>query len=375
MSRWFGVILALGLSAHCFGEGNALQAWDFEHGDGGWKSMDKQGKISVTTDKDCVFAGAASLQFDYTQRIPAPGAAGDIPGVCGTELAQTFPDLKAISLGISTSTSIPMMCMLREKDGGNYVCPFFSNAGQWNEVTLSLDDFVLEEHSQDAAGKLDASQVVGIAFMDMTLYARQIKQATGLPVYVEPEGPHTLWLDDVKLLSAAPERKIAIAPEDGQAIYIDNCDGPGAEWLTVGGMNLKLSIQKEGAAAGQCLKVEYQSPAKCAFAIAHLIDGKKLVGAKGLALSLKADAKATLALVLEEKSGGRYVRLVQLTGGQDWTRVDSNFSGFKLEQTSHDPDGKLDPDDIKQLIIVDLALITGQPYANTIYVDEVAAAK
>ena len=374
MRRWFGMILALGLSVHCFGEGKVLQAWDFEHGDGGWKSLDKQGKVSVTTDKDCVFAGASSLQFDYTQRDPATGPAGDTPGIVGVELAQAFPELKAISLGVSTSTSVPLVCVLREKEGGAYMCPFFSNAGQWNEAVLSLDDFAPEEHSKDANGKLDADQIVGIAVMDMTLYARIIK-AAGLPVYVEPEGPHTIWLDEVKLLAEGPARTMAIGPESGQAIYIDNCDGPAAKWLTVGGMNLKLSIQKEGAAAGQCLKVEYQSPARTAFAIAHVIDGAKLAGAKGLALSLKADAKATLGLVIEEKSGGRYMRIVPLTGGQDWTRVDANFTGFKLDQNSKDADGKLDAEDIKQLIIVDLALISGQPYANTIYVDEIAAAK
>jgi hypothetical protein len=369
----------LALSVSCFAQDGVLQKWDFEKDEGGWKSFDQQGKVSLTMEKDCVYEGASALQFDYRQRTPDAGAAqrglGGLPGTVGVELTKPYPQLKSISLAVSTSVSVPLGIVLRERNGATYTCPVFSNAGQWNVVLLDLDDFALDEGSSDPDGKLDAGHIVGIGVVDASVLTRALKQA-GVPLYTDPEGPATMWLDDIKLLSTpGPAHKIGIVPPKGEPIYIDNCDGPTIQWAMLGGTMLKLSLQKQGAAAGSCLKVDYQLPAGTVMVLVHQVKVGQLAGAKALVLSLKAEAGCTLAIVLEGKGGGRYIKSQRLEGGQDWLRQELRFTDFKPDGMSKDADGTLDPADIKQIGIADLAGLVGQAYANTIYVDEVAAVK
>ena len=91
-------------------------------------------------------------------------------------------------------------------------------------------------------------------------------------------------------------------------------------------------------------------------------------GHRGISLRMKSDRTTHLALVLDETGGGRYEHRFVLAVG-DWVELDLPWKDFSLQKGSSDPDGRLDPLQIKQMTVVDISGFLGMGGDNRVEIE------
>ncbi len=379
MKHSFIVVLLIGLAfsaAPCLGQDSLLR-FDFEQDEGNWTTLDPQGQLGLTWVPENVYKGTGALELKYTQAQQAPGEGEGIAGAMMVPIEMGLPGLQTLELALKTTASVPLLLALAETDESNYLCMVFCTAGQWHPITLSVDDFTLDENSFDENGRLDPELIKSLALVDISFFLRGMAQAK-IPIYSEPAAPETtIWLDEVNLRTVPlSDETSGLPPEDGEAVVIDTCDRPTFKWLALGGRDIRLSHNTENAAAGGCYRVDYSVPVGTIFGLLRSIKVGSLAGTRRLELSIKSSVDVSFLLTLEESDKSRYSMQVPVGGMQPWQRLMINYTQLRLGDDSQDENGQLDPDQIKSVALVDLsALTTFQDSQNTLWLDDVIAVK
>src|SRR5271166_1817322 len=198
-------------------------------------------------------------------------------------------------------TAVGVLLSEKKPGGGNYTAWFWALANGWQQVELTPADFALSDGPNDPAdpdGKLDLDQVEGIAIFDFAHFLGSLPENSAFPVAIDrPTGAHTLLLQNFEVLTgASPPRR---------ANDIDAFDRGFLEWITLGGMDLKLSPAANplGMSALQATYEETQGE----FAVLlRRLSNLNLSGAKRLAFDIASERDVTLVISLELKKGARY---------------------------------------------------------------------
>jgi hypothetical protein len=167
-------------------------------------------------------------------------------------------------------------------------------------------------------------------------------------------------------------------------------DGEGG-WTGItfpSGMNAKVSITNEAAnvkSGKAALKFDYGVNKGEMNALLLATPNGEIAKAKALRLWIKADYTTTLALVLQEQDGGRYVTVFSAPKDQ-WQQVEVSTADFTLmegKDDPQDPDSKLDMDQVAAVAIGDFGqffaqlgdenvakLLNVQAGQHTLYLDD-----
>lgn len=349
--------------------GQELPAWDFEKPEHGWMTLDKQAELRVVNEPGHVYKGAGSLQFSFS---PRQATEGDMPGVLLVPL-QGIAGAEGLHLALQSSTSGPLLLLLREQDESTYVYMVYVQTGDWHVLNLPLSDFILEESAEDENGKLDLEQVTGLGVVDPALWLIAAAAGGEFPFFMTQPSRRDIWLDEVRMLPQAPQRMRMATLEGTPARMIEDCDSDSAYWFVLGGRNLELSTSTDQALAEASLRLDYELPEKTLLAVAHVIRPGLLQGIKRIAFGVRAGAACKLAVTLKEGDKSGYTTVVEVPEGH-WQQYTLPLDQFRLNDEDVDPDTGLQPEKVTSVMFTDVTALADQKEtANSLWLDEVMA--
>lgn len=400
--------LCLWVVPHCE-NGRIIKQWEFEEDTGNWSTIDPEGEIRRTEAEGTVFAGEGALELAYRQRTPASAdderqseqkekdTEGEekgkqkeegFPGAAIVPLEVSLEGLSDISFAVGTTYSLPLSVALREEDESSYNATVWSGAGQWNEVELQLDDFILEDDSLDENDKLDVDQVRTLAIVDLSVFGRAL-QEQGLPFRGPPPRDIRLFLDNVQLRAVSASEKqekgdIGQAPEqkeddsadaaggDDERVTIDNCNSSTIQWLPLGGQELSMTVQGADE-TDRHLQVKFVAQPGSIFALMRGMRAGTLAGCKAIVFDRKVEFSRMMVASLQMEGGGRFFKPLEKAKAGEWQTVKIMMSEFQPDKNSG-ASSPVDPAKIKDFGLADISAIAENTIsANTWHIRNVYA--
>ncbi|MEN3001895.1 MAG: carbohydrate binding domain-containing protein [Armatimonadota bacterium] len=335
MRRWIAGGLLLSLMGCLAAQQEPKSVIDFESEDHGWFVLPlADGKVERTSNPNDVKRGKYALMYTYTA---AQGKLNAIIHLEPESWAQGF------RFWIKTDRPTMLLFVVSEEGGERWQAPFWSGLNEWQQVTLALSDFTLMDDSQPQNGKLDMDRAEGIGFMDAGAFLFAVPEAALL--FGEMRGTRMLWLDDFEFLSKAPPRKPSQDTlDDFQRDYL--------MWFATQGVRIKPE-------AGGML-VEYKQQFPWVLGVGRPLPKRILADTKGLVITLQVKNETTLAVVLEEEGGERWMASRSVGGEDKPETLRLEWSAFSLtDDTKGKGDGQLTPARVNLLALVDMGVITG----------------
>jgi len=347
---------------------------DFEGELGEWTAMkmgeagvgpDSDSKLAITHEAPFVKSGKGALSYTYditpkTVRVLALQKPMDLTG------------MKSLRLWVKCSKATAVVIGLTEASGASYQAVAHCPAGAWQEVAMNLSELTLDDPAKDANGKLDLDQIGSLTIFDIGGFL-----ALFLP---DMKGTRTMTLDDVSF-SSTPVALTTGATQVTKIVpihLVDNFESPVIRWLPIAvdfTEGPKFSLFEAGVAVDkdvpegggkQSLKFSHPRKGKKIHGILRNLEKVDLGKAVSLDLSVKASHDGTYFVAIEEKGGARYNKKIDLLLG-DWKTYTWKLSDFTLAEDSRDDNGKLDPDQIKQLTIADVTALMGGDEAEQVH--------
>jgi hypothetical protein len=347
----------------------------FEEGDEGWIPYGTDAHVEVVHDAAAVKNGGAALALRYTFNPGQYGSAvlpledGDLSGL----------DRLRFSIKADHSTSVIIVLSEKQPGGGYYSSWFWCPKDQWVNVSLTPQDFVLNQGPSDPTdndGRLDLSEVRGIGLSDLGQAYQTLGADPTYPVVVDKiTGKHVLFLDDFEWESSTG-KALSGRWTDKQ---IGHPDRGFVTWIAVGGTGLAIADATSPLRAPG-FSASYQQTPGHYVSINHSFLDHDLRGVRNLAATLASVNDANLMVYLEEKKPGsylgpRYTRPLAVPGGSKPTSVTFALSEFQPDATGMaDPNGRLDADLLKSISIVDITAADGRPAKpNTLWIGPITA--
>lgn len=350
---FFGVLLTSSFACMQIQAAEPLLSQGFEDDIGKWNGMGGA-KVSTATEPENVKSGQSALRFDYAVD------SGQFQVLASPLAKASFSSLQSIKFWVKSDHDATVMLALQEEGGGYFATVFSLVRDKWQEVAADLDDFQLQTgpfDPKDANGKLDREKIAFVGLIDFDQVLLQM--LANAPAQVAqlihiPDGPRTLYLDDVVLSSAA----LAKPEEKPGMTTIDVFQRPQPEWAAIGGATLEHLQAKDPK--DNALKVTYaQQPGRLTALVKPLQRGA-LAGKKQLSFQAASMKPTTFWLQLEETSGGKYNAAFTVPGNATPTPITLRFADFKTSPDSNDTNGRLDLEQVKHLLLVDISGMMGE---------------
>lgn len=337
----------------------------FEGDEQGWIALGQNAKVSLVTDAAHVREGKSALRFDY----------GVSKGAFNLMFAQVPPSAlekaKSFSFWVKTDYAAPLVMILQEKEGGRYLALFTVLANRWQQVELSVSDFALTEgpdDPKDPNNRLDMDQVEGIALADLSQFFAQTDAAL-VEAFGLQSGPHTLYLDDLKVNEAALPGSFSVINGD---VRFDTFARPQLSWMAVGGA--RLSVVADKPLEGKALQADYRSAAGKIVAVVKPIRRGILTGTSKLTLSMASAKPTKIVIQVEERDGGKYNMVVDLPGDSEVKNLSFPFADFTPADDSRDSNNRLDLDQVHQVVFLDASGFLGvAEQENTLWINKLRA--
>jgi len=312
----------------------------------GWMARGQGGSVR---------AAAGTLEFDYQVR----------PNQLAMALLPAPPEtarLQRLRLRLKTDHDTAVAVLLSEKKpgGGSYVANFWAPSGAWQTVELAPADFAAADGPNDpidSNGRLDLDQVEGIAIIDLASFFAALPENPDFPVMRIPaSGSHTLQLGEFTMLSGDP----VPAPA---ALSIDHFDRGFLQWMTPGGMKLKIA-GSENPLHEAAMEVNYEQAQGHFGLLLRRLANVDLARATGIAFDIASRTDTTVVVSLELKDGKRFHQTIYPPAEREVFHVQLKFSDFE-------GNGKLDPTQLKSILLADVSAADGGGSANTLWLGKV----
>ena len=305
----------------------------FERDVDGWRVLTPSYTLRRTSNQPDVREGAGALELSYVF------VDGQFPLVFRE--VGSLQGAEGISGWFKASRDGLVVLVISEKeDGERYTLPVYLPAQKWTRVVANLDDFQLADDSPIKNRKLDLDNVAAVGFVDI------------LPVFVRGEtmeylfgprsGTNVVWLDEFQIL----ERKPARGKMTGAGL-VDAFNRPFASWLPL--LGITLTPSETGG-----MRVYYKREPNRFYAMLRSVSPGTLAGGRELALQVRAPQEIRLAVGVEETDGEKWQAIIQVPGGNEVADVSARFADMQKSEDSGSADGKLSPEKVKLITLVDL---------------------
>ena len=345
---WTLTALMASLASGPVGAQTTLIKHSFDESVEGWTAFGDSASISVTNDAANVKSGKGALKFAYKL------AKGEIDALALPTPNAMLGKMKSLRFWIKSDHVSPFIVSLAEHEGGKYNAVFTAPSNKWQLVELAPTDFLLavdKNDPKDPNGKLDLDQVENLTMVDVGTFFAQSDNGELTKIFNIKPGAHTVYLDDF----AVTEDIVPAAANSLNGDFrIDTFVHPQVAWIGLG--TLSISAADGKPLDGRGIKVEYHQTPMAFAGIIRGISKGKLTGATKLSFDLASTKPAKFIVQLEEVSGGKYnYTMVSLDGGGVAKRVELPFSEFTASEDSKDDNGKLDLDQVKSILILDIS--------------------
>jgi hypothetical protein len=351
-------------------EGDSSEWSGLTLGEGG-VNPDGDSKIAVTKEAASVKSGKGALSYSYD-------ITPKIVRVLALQKPLDLTGMKSLRLWVKCSEATSVIIGLGDSSGASYQTNVHCPAGAWQEVAVNLDELTVDEPGKDPDGKLDLDQIGSITVFDIAGFI-----AMFLP---DIKGSRTMMLDDIGF-SSKPVAATTGAMQVTRVVpvhLVDTFESPVIRWIPISlefsdapKFNLfdaPVALDKDVPSGGgkQSLKFSYPRKGKKVHGVMRSLDKVDLSKAVTLDLSMKASHDGSFFVSIEEKDGSRYNLKIDLLLG-DWKSFSWKLSDFTLADDTQDENGKLDPDQIKQVSIADATQLLGSSEADQVHlwVDQV----
>ena len=346
----------------------ALAQWTFDAEVGGWQSTDPAVPPTITADANVIRDEEAGgvLEYQYTPQM------GGFAGI-STPVQAGLGGGNSLRYWLKTTDYALIATVLTEVDGSTYTALMTSLPGAWQEVALSLAEFSLGDDSSDENGRLDPEQVTSVALADIVGFlAQAAMQETFI---VAPEmGPRLLWLDDFQVTTETVQpRWQATEIEGRRAVRLDSFESSPLQWHVIAGKGIEVAYDQDHVAEGEfSLRITYDlPPGKLIGALTGLTE-ISLTGMTRLSLSVMSEMPTTLLVQLKERDESEYNTMFEMQAGDALQRVEIALADLALGDDSSDENGRLDLDQVTEMVVVDASLMTENPVQlNTLWIDDV----
>jgi hypothetical protein len=342
VARLAAAFAAAALVASAQQNSEVLVHQDFETAATGWFALGAAGgSVRVAHQPGETHSGNSALAFTYEVK---PGRTS----VAVMPASSAMARMQRLRFWVKTDRDTAVAVLLSETQpgGGNYTAWFWSPANAWRQIDLTPTDFVLSDGPQDpkdADGKLDLDQLQGVGLLDLASF---FPAPPGQPAQA---APRTMWIDDFEALGGP-------APAEASAMRIDNFDRGFLPWITTGVMDLKLAPadnQADNPLHEPALEASYEQRDNPLPMLLRRIANYDLAKAARLDFDVASDEETTLVIALELKQPGaaqgpRFTLPIFPPGKREVFHVSVKLEDFQGQ-------GKLDPAQLKTLIVTDLA--------------------
>jgi hypothetical protein len=224
-------------------------------------------------------------------------------------------------------------------------------------VALSFSDLQLGDDSVDENGRLDPDQVQNVGVLDAASFLGMLPGAEQMfPLDLTAE--RSLWVDDWALVTEDLPSHTGLRQADGnREMLIDDLDGPGLHWIPVGVAT--LIHEREGEDGYVSLNYNLVGQA---VPVAGTLTGVPIGALADMAmfkLRARADTDAALLILLQEQNDARYQASVTVTGDNAWQEFAITPGEFQLADDATDANGRLDPELVKLIGILDISGMLG----------------
>lgn len=344
-----------------------LVLWSFDEGTGAWHSVAPTATLQVTADSNVIRGEEHGAVLEYSY-VPETGALAGVFTPTGGNLLTA----KSLRFWLRTTHLTLMLAIASEDDGSNYHAGFTSLPDRWQEIALDFSEFQLGEDSSDENNHLDASQIVSIGVIDATGMIAQL--AAQVPFLVLPDlRDSVFWLDDVSLSAeTVPPRWSATEIDGKRAVRLESFEATPLQWLVMAGKGMDLEYDSEYKAEGEfSLRLHYEVPPGKLIGILTAPKGPDLADMRRLRLWLMSEVACSVIISLNEQDGSNYNHMLDVQPGGQLQPFDLELAAFRLGQDSRDENGRLDLDQLKELVIADVSVLTGKTVpVNTLWVDD-----
>lgn len=379
-----GVLALAGLPLVASGGRAEAQAarsiYDFEDGTQGFMPLVfKEGSVGMDPDatvevvKELAKSGQGALSYRYK-----PQASSFRALVADTKLPAGS---QSVSFWLRSNTRTLLLFSAREEDGSSYELPVYVPANEWVPVSANLSEFRPGSDSKDENHQLDADQVRQIGVVDM---ANLLVNAPAGSFTTDFSAPRQLFLDDVKFSTERVAQASGDVTAAGQkARLLDNFETGLVSWLPVRvtiangapafdpfpeGASLKVLPEAAAPGAGKGplepggkgLRISYKRGAQEVYAFVRSLETQPLpANADHLRLSLNVSQKSLIIVQVKEKDDSEYQYVITPENSTGWQNLDLPLSSLNLGDNSKDENQKLDPDQIKEVTILDASAFAG----------------
>jgi hypothetical protein len=355
------------------------QRYDFEDGAQGFSAVSfKDGQFgadagaTVTVAKDLVKVGQGALSYAFKA---APGSMHAL-----TAEAKLPQPAEAMSLWVRSANRTSVFGSISESDGSSYELPFYVPANEWIQVSANLDEFRMGNDSTDENNKLDAAQVNNVTVVDI---ANLLINAPG-DVGAGFAGARQIWLDDLQFTKervAVTAGPVTVGTQ--KAVLLSNFETGVIDWLPVRvsiansapsfdifpeAVTLRTLPEAAGPGAGKSplepggkgLRASYKRGAQEVFGFVRAFEHQPLpASADRLHLSMNASQKSLFLIQVKEKDDSEYNYVVMPDDSVGWRTLDLPLSSLTLGDSSKDENNRLDPEQLKEVSVMDASAFGG----------------
>ena len=330
----------------------------FDRGVEGWAAMQVAGagaKVEAIYDKAHLKVGTGSLDYSYKVGV------GEVSVAALTVGAGKLAKMNSLHFWVQGDHTTTLMVTLQEKDGGRYGAIVRVPKNQWQEVQLSLSDFVPATEAdapKDPDGKLDADQIESIAVIDAESFIAQ--NQTFSDILGVSSGARNLYLSDVQF----SETKVGNAYTSGSEGYrIDTLGRPQQSWIGFG--IGEMSVVKDSPFVGKWLKLEYHISGGHVAGVGHSIKADEMVGKKNLVFEAGCTRACQMIVQLEQINGAKFNATIDLPGKAESKAYSIPLSSMTISDDSPDKKAKFDPSQLKQIVLLDISGFTSGADGDT----------
>jgi len=359
---------------------------DFEDGVGAWfpmqmssgevPSFDASALLRATAERGDVKSGRQALEFRY--RITPHQFPVLLHQLAGKKLA----DSMGVRMWVKTDAPTVLVVSLGERGGGRYSTPFFCPGNRYQQVTLKVADFALDDDAKDANGRLDLATVNSLTIADAASFLATHFQGIAA-------GERTLYLDRLEMLPKTPVERGSggderTGREELRSLWQDDFREGVIRWLPLRlNLNpLSISLLTDGtleivespdrAIGAKALQFSYTVSTNSLAVLMRPLVLDKADFARSLHLVLRTDADTTLMVNLKERDESEYRYQLPLGKADGWKDLAIPLTIFKLGEDKTDENNRLDPGQLKEIALADISMGVGNAGRNTLWIESVS---
>ena len=345
----------------------ALFRFNFNRDIGNWTSFGSGSATCITTEPELVKEGRGALKFKYE-------IGKGFQAILLTTFAEgRVANVKTFRFWVRPDHNTTLSFVLSEKDGGRYSAAFYAVKDTWNQVELSPGDFALDEGKdapKDTDRVLDMELVNSIAMIDVNqTYPQSDAISKMFPVKI---GSHMLLLDDLGFFDSYLPSTSSVKNGEGTLDLFNRLQ---LNWTVLG--DIQTEVSRSGKPVqGSGLQAKYHQTKTRLTGFSKRLVAGSIAQSKRLTFSAASEKDAKLLVQLEERGGGKYNVIFSVPAGSSSVDFNVPYSDFKAGDDSKDDNGKLDLDQVTQLLILDATgLISGTEADNELWIGNIKVSK